>query len=919
MANASLGLAGETLELIREEPKLRFGCLELYVRLTDEEVDDQRDRLVVEEDVRQRVRVHWRSADASRESTSWRVSCAFSPWESQVAICETLGREAVDWLWDGLNALVLSLSLQAHRESALFAAEWPVAGRGGLFGFCVQELCRRVALERERFHLGLSIWRCRGESMAQDLLESSEEDTAQLRFEMAAFETPEEAMSLWEAVLRQDVGPTSAHLFVRVMLFDAQKQSMAALHFAQVVNMSVADPEIQADHKALQQLLSSTPSPTASCRLAEVLSPLIRGNCKSFLLCTVPERPGKGDEARKLLDLAEQASLITANCQRLQGKHCEDFHWAKMDDVLGRLRSSTESRCPVPISEPRSLEAAAEAARRSPADDAAGQSLGPSDSSVPCRLASGEQPTRPTPEVEGTGTYESPPRRLVEVSEPLVATPPPGTSRRRLGRPPTTPGFATRQASTPEEKEDEATCSQEYHELAAAVAALRAKNKAKAARRQRQLAEVRAEVETLSEGIQEVEDAAEAPILLQALRQELISLKDEVQVLRKANALLSGLHGEEKRRAAQRVAAKQLQQEATKLGSSRAMLEKGEKRAGLVQRCLEEVHARLDSAKIGKIQAENEINQLTPAFAELGRQLEMADTDRRWLQGELDKLRQASGGLRAEIVHLREVRNAVNAMPPEDSKESRMSLGRGGLERFATLQRRLATAAPQLMPLCTRARSSMEELLECCERLEERQKRLQQVAPLGHAPEVGDGISASKVSGVMEQRRKGSLPRSRSAETVGARSVAVVPSVPSRMPPRSPRSARQEQSVSGAAGSYEAAASPKRTSRGPGGRGGGLGTTSDLRGCCASCGARFTADAQFCQHCGSKRYPDPLPATRPSIRSTAGTLQDLGLDNEKARPEKVSTPRGGSFSVSLKTNTSGYSRPKLQPTPAWSR
>ena len=28
-------------------------------------------------------------------------------------------------------------------------------------------------------------------------------------------------------------------------------------------------------------------------------------------------------------------------------------------------------------------------------------------------------------------------------------------------------------------------------------------------------------------------------------------------------------------------------------------------------------------------------------------------------------VRQASGGLRAEIVHLREVRNAVNAMPPE--------------------------------------------------------------------------------------------------------------------------------------------------------------------------------------------------------------------------------------------------------------
>eukprot|EP00435_Cladocopium_sp_Y103_P034445 s764_g8.t2 len=767
MANASLGLAGETLELIREEPKLRFGCLELYVRLTDEvEVDDQRDRFVVEEDVRQRVRVHWRSADASRDSTSWRVSCAFSPWESQVAICETLGREAVDWLWDGLNALVLSISLQAHRESALFAAEWPVAGmtegqksgpsedeyqgqissiqqifaeydhngsgkvrveripdlilnlgrdlqvgrevarqlsgsgsvevatfeevvqtlkkdrevdgetttpltllkrlnayrkqcesngeyveaqkarkkyeelrakeeerqrrlvdqaqqqemmeveqaqraqflgfsnawdkymadyestaymslerlkeqhgeelskfqemirhqparvkcsrellelrrkqealaklgkyeeawkvkeegdqleqweqarsaslvsdsakrqegrlrsqqqkalqallkriqrdrgeqirhrqmdsqrliqrnknlkadlykkqhlefqraeaairsimsqpehaqrlldehdpasvarsaamgelpalgrikwkgRGGLFGFCLQELCRRVALERERFHLGLSIWQCRGDSMAKDLLESSEEDTAQLRFEMVAFETPEEAMRIWEAcVPRQDVaGPSSAHLFVRVMLFDAQKQSMAALHFAQVVNMSVADPEIQGDHKALQQLLSSTLGPLSqSSRLAEVLSPLIRGNCKSFLLCTVPERPGKGDEARKLLDLAEQASLITANCQRLQGKRCEDFHWAKMEDVLGRLGSS------LPVTEPRSFEAAA-LPRRSPADDAAGQSLGDPSESSASRLASGEQSTRPRPEVEGTGSYASP-------------------------------------------------------------------------------------------------------------------------------------------------------------------------------------------------------------------------------------------------------------------------------------------------------------------------------------------------------------------------------------------------------------------------------------------------------------------------------------------------------------------------------
>eukprot|EP00913_Durusdinium_trenchii_P030431 g28506.t1 len=219
-----------------------------------------------------------------------------------------------------------------------------------------------------------------------------------------------------------------------------------------------------------------------------------------------------------------------------------------------------------------------------------------------------------------------------------------------------------------------------------------------------------------------------------ALRQERITLKDEVALLRKANGYLSGLHGEEKRRAAQKIAAKQLQQEARRLPTARQALQKGEKRAALVQRCLEEVHARWDSAKAGKLQAEEEIQRLRPNFEELGRQVEAVDAERRWLQGELDKLRQASGGIRAEILHLREVRDAVDALPPEerdagcvvvrvvlrfpeslrsvdrqDSTASKTSLGRGCLERFATLQRRLATAAPQLMPLCTRARAGMEE------------------------------------------------------------------------------------------------------------------------------------------------------------------------------------------------------------------
>eukprot|EP00434_Breviolum_minutum_P017096 symbB.v1.2.015087.t1/scaffold1118.1/size136889/10 len=58
---------------------------------------------------------------------------------------------------------------------------------------------------------------------------------------------------------------------------------------------------------------------------------------------------------------------------------------------------------------------------------------------------------------------------------------------------------------------------------------------------------------------------------------------------------------------------------------------------------------------------------------------------------------------------------------------------------------------------------------------------------------------------------------------------------------------------------------------------------------------------------------DQFPVKKPSIKSTAGTLQDLGLVESEMKGRSVeSTPRGAS--VSLKTSSSGYSRPKLRPT-----
>ncbi|CAJ1424666.1 unnamed protein product [Effrenium voratum] len=240
---------------------------------------------------------------------------------------------AVDWLWDGLSASILSMS-QAPNAGALL----PRGGKKGLLGSCLQDLCRRIRGD-DRFCLGLSAWELyKGE--AKDLMAICDEDAGHLRFETVRFWTPEQALDLWQAavVAYGQNGRARGHRFVRILLFDATKQSMAALHFAEIAN---DDPELRADHQALQQLLRSAACglPPPSGRLAEVLSPLIGGNCKPFLLCTVLERPGPGTEAQDLLDLAEQASLITAQCTRVQGIRQEDFRLAHLEDVLRQLRS----------------------------------------------------------------------------------------------------------------------------------------------------------------------------------------------------------------------------------------------------------------------------------------------------------------------------------------------------------------------------------------------------------------------------------------------------------------------------------------------------------------------------------------------------------------------------------------------------
>lgn len=857
MAAEGGGVAA-SLDAVHNEQNLHIGCLELFVRLArgsprlrqqpahggnSAAQGGQEDRpasppcFAVGEDGRQRALVRWCSSAGSAHAAhdqTWRVSCALAPGKPEGTLLDTLGHEAMEWLWDGLSALVLLVGPHGEDELAvpLFGRDMyanngqgrETQGGTGLLMYCFEELTNRVTAcgDPDRYCFGLSLWQLRG-SEAEDLLAEPGEDAAtELRFETVRFRNAPEARALLEAagLLRRrraaadsdDAGPElfqRSHVFVRLVVFDSQRESLAALHFAQVGCGGVAGDftDVVADRRALWALLETAstgepPEPKPGCRLSEVLAPLVAGNCKPFLLCTVPERPQSREalsEAHGLLDLAERASLITAQCSRVQGICRDDIQLAELDTVLERVRlgrpvarrlriAPPSSRAPRAPGRPPALPAAlARSPSRSPRHDIAGLGGPPEGLPLP---ASGPPPQNPA--------WVTAVARAGAINEEVLS----GSEQRSLhlqgaadfaaasggGLKAVSP--AGRTWGDEVKAHARANCLEECCELDAACTALRARNDAKASRRARELQDVYTEIARLREATERVEDSCEAPAFLRAFREEALSLRAEAERLREENAALSGSRGQDRRRAAQRAVLHSLQAESLKLRHCAVDMEQSEKRAGLVHRCLEEVRTRLDLAKRRVVEADQDVLMLQPSYGELGSQIKQSEQQRRRLQEELDKLRRTADGLRAEINQLWEVRGTIGRPPlaegralatggragggracsggtgAAEAEPLGASPGSAGTERFAALQRRLAQAAPQLMPLCTRARAEMEDLAQCCRRLEERQRRLQQVSCTAAEQ---DAFSTGAAAGTSV----GAACRARSSELRGGRERSV--------------------------------------------------------------------------------------------------------------------------------------------------
>jgi len=896
---------GAVLDVVCDESDVRLGCLELYInltRLTNGPVTGGSEtagitaasqdawhnnlwgspggKFEVKADEDQRVLLSWQCGvrgrwahdkDAvfcrNREGSgncfrsprdqSWRVSCAFAPEEPADALWNTLGLEAVEWLWGGHSALVLAVGL---RTPTTPLAVTPLCAdginsngevdtgngvaRAGLLGFCLEELCRRVSIHADtsRFCLGLSVWEMEG-CYSEDLLAAYGEDaSSELRFETARFQSLSEALLILKAagLFRageadaQDSNDTTGgqnacrrHVCVRVVLFDAIHETLAALHFIQIAGNLDDDGSsgaAVADRQALWSMLEAASKeeevvPARQCRLSEVLAPLLSGNCKPFLLCSVPEKPScltSCAEVHGLLDLAERASLITVHCVRVRGVCQEDFQLAETELVLNRLQQCHSERQSSFSHKPQ-VKGAGASCRESPRTPQGCNNGGRLQRQI--HSASSVAATTHTlcgqvscgQAEDGRVHHEEQTAVDVASDGEVVYDAEPSPRQRSPSRPPHLPssnnvsvprsqsrgeasatcpeacpkswdvdedykhdvgtvpkdGSRTNQMHHLEQRlrlplsGDAAKTAEECRELAAACAALRARNHAKSAKRAQELEAVRAEVSLLQEALVKIEDDCDAPAILDGFRLEIKAFRGKAERLKRENAAIAGARELAVKHELQQMTLKQLRADAAQLRRSTADVDQNDKRANLVHRCLEEVRSRLDAARHHQLIVDSELAEMQPAYSRLQMEIEATENRRRYMQGELEKLRRTSAGMRAEIDQLKEVRDAVENLP-STTNEVPVDCSPGtGAERFAALQRKLVVAAPNLLPLCNRAQSEMEDLIQCCKRLEERQRRLQQVAPLEAEGACGTFGVASRTSSAAH-----SLSRARSTGAI---------------------------------------------------------------------------------------------------------------------------------------------------------
>jgi hypothetical protein len=393
---------GDIAEMSRELESLgggdtRIGNLELYCRVKPIDGNGGSAHQVVDslDETQLAVRDPRYPADTPAEKAvrHYKVTKVLGTSSANQDLYHSLGDSVLEWLLSGFNASIIGYGqVGTGKTHSLFGDG---AHNAGLFGHTLEGIFNHVQESGEPwlFNVGLSCWEVLGNEVV-DLFDLDQSHVGggsgnSLSFNTVGVASTEVGMEMLHVAQAKSANwrksragesppmaalPNRAHLFVRVVVYEASKRRASTVHLVDLVgtaplhsggtlansggSAASSSGEAEAERRSnSRQLLAfsrviaelvqedSAPVPregsnavlTAAreSRLTQILGPLLAANSKTFMLATMMAGAESYLETVNTLRVMQRAQKVASACMRLLDIDVDALHFIEPQEVMG--------------------------------------------------------------------------------------------------------------------------------------------------------------------------------------------------------------------------------------------------------------------------------------------------------------------------------------------------------------------------------------------------------------------------------------------------------------------------------------------------------------------------------------------------------------------------------------------------------
>lgn len=263
-------------------------------------------------------------------------------------LAATLGNNAIEWVWNGYNASIISYGCSGTGKTTLLLG----SGKDSLCLYIVSNLfikikgncnVNKLMIEtesgKENFVVGFSCHEVFNNQI-YDLVDAK--PTQQYRtIRVNSFDELNTLLQIsllqsksWTLNEKKEMSflPNSSHIFIRIVLYSKTNNRACALQFVDMIGQQLDDSkkeqwselverEIAQFHKIIQMVsemqnqdsIDSVEFSSEELKLGDMLIPLIAGNSKTFLLATVSNDPKYYEQSLNIFKTAERFDFAKSN------------------------------------------------------------------------------------------------------------------------------------------------------------------------------------------------------------------------------------------------------------------------------------------------------------------------------------------------------------------------------------------------------------------------------------------------------------------------------------------------------------------------------------------------------------------------------------------------------------------------------